>query len=134
MPKRFFNPMDDGVRPSIQPLKPVRLKGDTEQRFEAFHKQNPHVYDIIVQIALDLRGRGFQRGGIRMIYERIRWLYAIQTQGDAYKLNDHYHSYYARLVMATVPELDGFFETRTRQGQTPWVPDLEALGFSDESA
>ncbi len=120
---------DDGLGVEVQPVIPVRTKGDTEQRFEAFHRMNPHVYGHIVEIALDLKGRGFTKGGIRMIYERLRWLYAIQTSGDIYKLNDHFHSYYARLVMATVPDLDGFFETRLHKGQDPYVPDLVALGF-----
>ena len=29
----------------------------------------------------------------------------------------------------TVPDLDGFFETRLHKGQDPYVPDLVALGF-----
>ena len=124
------NPKDDGLKVQVQPVQPVRVKGDTEQRFEAFHSHNPHVYRHIVEIALDLKSRGFTKGGIRMIYERLRWLYAIQTSGDIYKLNDHFHSYYARLVMATVPALDGFFETRERGGVTPYTPDLKALGFT----
>jgi hypothetical protein len=122
---------DDGLRVHVHPVQPVRVKGDTEKRFEVFHLRNPHVYEAIVQITLDLKRRGFKKGGIRMIYERLRWLYAIQTRGEVYKLNDHYHSYYARLVMATVPELDGFFETRERKGSTPYTPDLVALGFDE---
>jgi hypothetical protein len=121
---------DDGLGVEVQPVTPVRTKGDTEQRFEAFHRMNPHVYGHIVEIALDLKGRGFTKGGMKMVFERLRWLYAIQTVGEEYKLNNNYTAYYARLVMETVPSLDGFFVTRLRQGQDPYVPDLVALGFS----
>ncbi len=98
-------------------------------RFEAFHRMNPHVYKSVVAVSLDLKERGFRKGGMKMVFERLRWLYAIQTVGEDYKLNNNYTAYYARLVMETVPDLDGFFETRLRQGQDPYVPDLVALGF-----
>ena len=120
---------DDGLGVEVQPVIPVRTKGDTEQRFEAFHRMNPHVYKSIVRIALDLKSRGFGRCSIWLIFNRLRWLYALQTQGDEFKLNNNYTAYYSRLVMETVPDLDGFFETRLHKGQDPYVPDLVALGF-----
>ena len=55
------------------------------------------------------------RGGRRdrsRFFERLRWLYAIQTEGEAYTLNNIYRAPYARLLMATFPELEGFFEVR----------------------
>ena len=120
---------DDGLGVEIQPVTPVRMKGSKEQGFEAFHLANPHVYKSVVAVSLDLKERGFRKGGMKMVFERLRWLYAIQTVGEDYKLNNNYTAYYARLVMETVPDLDGFFETRLRQGQDPYVPDLETLGF-----
>jgi hypothetical protein len=56
---------DDGLRVHVHPVQPVRVKGDTEKRFEVFHLRNPHVYEAIVQITLDLKRRGFKKGGIR---------------------------------------------------------------------
>ena len=123
---------DDGLGVEIQPVTPVRTKGGTEQRFEAFHLANPHVYDHIVEIALDLKSRGFGRCSIWLIFNRLRWLYAIQTRGSEYRLNNNFTAYYARLVMATRSDLDGFFETRLHKGQDPYIPDLEALGFGVE--
>jgi hypothetical protein len=120
---------DDGLGVEIQPVTPVRMKGSKEQGFEAFHLANPHVYKAIVKIALDLKTRGFQRGSIWLVFNRLRWLYAIQTVGDDYRLNNNFTGYYSRLVMATIPALDGFFETRLHKGQDPYVPDLETLGF-----
>lgn len=121
---------DDGLSVRVEPVHPVRVKGDTEQKFEAFHRRNPHVYKAIVQIALDLKARGFGRCSIWLIFNRLRWLYAIQTSGDEYRLNNNFTAYYARLVMATVPDLDGFFETRMHKGHDPYVPDLKSLGFT----
>jgi hypothetical protein len=126
----FSDPEDDGIQFPVQPAQPTQVKGELERQFEAFHRLNPHVYEAIVEIALDLKkGRGFWKGGMKMIFERLRWLYAIQTRGEEYKLNNNYTAFYARVVMATVPELDGFFETRLHKGEDPYVPDLVALGF-----
>lgn len=120
---------DDGIQPVIRPIRIFKVGGEAHERFEAFHLLNPHVYTSIVEIALDLQGRDFKKGGMKMIFERLRWLYAIRTQGEEFKLNNNYTAYYARLAMVTVPRLDGFFETRQRQGTEPYVPDLVALGF-----
>jgi hypothetical protein len=125
----LFGSDDDTL---VLPLRPSGVKGSIEARFEAFHRHNPHVYASIVEIALDLKSRGFQKGGMKMIFERLRWLYALRTRGDSYKLNNYYTAYYARLVMATVPSLAGFFEVRLHQGAEPYVPDLVALGFTSE--
>ena len=122
---------DDGLKLSLSPVQPSRVKGTRELQFEAFHKLNPHVYRSVVAIALDLQKRGFRKGGMKMIFERLRWLYAIQTVGEDYKLNNNYTAYYARLVMETVPDLVGFFEVRLRQGKEPYVPDLVSLGFAE---
>ena len=120
---------DDGLKINVAPVLPSRAKGTMETQFEAFHLRNPHVYTSIIAISKDLKKRGFRKGGMKMIFERLRWLYAIQTVGEDYKLNNNYTAFYARLVMATVPELDGFFAVRSRQGKAPYVPDLAALGF-----
>lgn len=126
--------VDDGLTLNITPAKPVKaakLKLGIEARFEHFHRLNPHVLDAVVSIALDLKSRGFNKGGMKQIFERLRWLYAIQTRGEEYRLNNDFTAYYARVVMAVVPTLDGFFETRERTGKTSYTPDLVALGLTD---
>jgi hypothetical protein len=107
---------DRPIEPFIAPLAPADIEapapGDLAARFEQFHKFNPHVYKLIVQIAQDLQRRGHKRGGIAFIFERLRWLYAIQTQGEEFKLNNNYKAFYARKVMQENPSLAGFFEIR----------------------
>lgn len=87
-----------------------------EDRFEVFDRDNPQVFTALRGIALDLRARGVEKFGIRVIWERLRWLSWFKTTGDLeYKLNDHYHALYARKLMGEVPELRGFFHTRERR-------------------
>jgi hypothetical protein len=88
-----------------------------EQRFEAFHAANPHVYDHLRRLALDARRKGRQMG-IKALYEVLRWQYAMATTDDDYKLNNSYTSFYARLLMEREPELAGYFETRTQTWRT----------------
>jgi len=124
----FVAPEKDEVF-QVHPVARPSNKGPLTSQFEEFHRQNPHIYQAIVRIALDLKGRGFSKCGMKMIFERLRWLYAIQTKGEDFKLNNNYTAYYARVVMAAEPQLQGFFQTRVRDGDTPYVPDLEALGL-----
>ena len=127
----MFGSKEDGLKFQMIPLASITkgIKGTIAERFEQFHRMNPHVYTAIVEVALDLKKRGFRKGGMKMIFERLRWLYAIQTQGDVFLLNNSFTSCYARVVMETVPALDGFFETRLRHGEDPYTPDLATLGF-----
>jgi hypothetical protein len=85
-----------------------------QERFEEFHRDNPHVYRRLVKLTRDLKGRGHNRIGMRMLWEVLRWQSMMRTlrdEGD-YKLNDHYHARYARRIMEQEPDLDGVFELR----------------------
>lgn len=83
-------------------------------KFWEFHLQNPQVYQTLVFFARQARAAGKQRIGIRMLWERMRWEFFIQTNDASsdFKLNNNYHSRYARLIMASEPDLVGAFEIR----------------------
>jgi len=103
-------------------ISPVQVKGPLAQRFEAFHLENPHVLHAILGIALGLRDRGIERVGMSLIFERLRWLYMIQTSGEGeYRLNNSYRAFYARLAMAVKPRLQGMFSLRVQADD--WSPD-----------
>ena len=90
-----------------------------EQQFEAFHAENPHVYSALRHLALDAARHG-RRLGIGMLFEVLRWQYAMTTTDEAseFKLNNNYRAFYARLLMEREPELQDYFETRTQTWQT----------------
>ena len=89
------------------------LDPDTIQaKFEAFHRQNPHVYDELVKLCLDVKARGRKRWSMKGAFEVLRWS-TLHTRGnDDFKLNNNYTSIYARLISRTVPELEDFFQIR----------------------
>ncbi len=81
-------------------------------RFDRFHAANPHVYRELVRLARHVRGLGFEQCGIALLFERMRWEWAIRTRGDRYTLNNDFRSRYARLIMDQEPDLEGFFVVR----------------------
>lgn len=101
MTDQLLLPVDDGTK-------------TIEQRFWDFHDANPHVYGELVKLARRARSRGHHRMGIEMLFAIVRWRRMMRTAdpSSGFKLNDHYTSRYARLIMEQEPDLDGFFETR----------------------
>lgn len=96
-------------------LNPFGSSDDLAEQFALFHFANPAVYRMIRFMALDLKRRGFKRGGMKSIFERLRWEYALHTSGDDYKLNNNFTSFYARLLEFREPQLKGFFRTRSQR-------------------
>lgn len=87
----------------------------------SFHAENPHVMAQLIEIAREARARGVKRIGIKLLFERLRWLAAVRTDGDKYQINNSYTSWYARRIMQ-VDGLAGLFETRN----SPHDPDYHA--------
>jgi len=83
-----------------------------QERFEAFHKANPHVYEIVVGMARQLYHKGRKRISISMIFEVLRYEYLIRTEGDAFRLNNDFRSRYVRMLREREPALGALFETR----------------------
>lgn len=115
--------MSDSLQPglfeSLEPIRPIKgVKGESIQaKFERFHRENPHVYRRLVEICLAMKRRGLRRWGAKAAYEICRFQGVLSTSGDQFKLPNSYTSRYARKIMAEVPELAGFFETRKLRSQ-----------------
>lgn len=89
-------------------------KQSIDERFAVFHELNPHVFDELSRIALDLVGRGHERIGVGMLFEVLRWsAMSTRSTGDEFKLNNSYRSRYARLLAAGDARLADVFEFRT---------------------
>ncbi len=104
--------------PAIGPVDgSVDQAGTLEERFEEFHRKNPHVYQALRRLALDMRARGRKRYGMKGLFEILRWSYAMRTEDpdSEFKLNNVYTAFYARLLMQQEPALRGFFELREQR-------------------
>lgn len=94
----------------------ARAARSIEERFEDFHRANPSVYLGLVRLARQVHARGFETYAIDALFHVLRWETVVgnanPTREDPFKLNDHFTSRYARLIMDLNPDLRGFFRTR----------------------
>lgn len=90
-----------------------------EHQFQIFHKQNPLVYQALVEHAMALRAAGVTRYSIGALFEVIRYNAYLDTEDPSspWKLNNSFRSLYARKLMAEFPELRDFFRTRERRSK-----------------
>lgn len=93
-------------------LKAANDNNNWEARFEAFHRDNPHVYELFKKYTLEAIASGRETYSTISIFERIRWFTDIETQGDPFKINQNFAAYYGRQSMRDHPEHEGFFRTR----------------------
>ena len=89
------------------------VANDTYSKWQKFHKDNPHVYQLIKRFTKQAIDSGFQHYGMQTVIERVRWHTMIETEGDQLKINNNHGPYYARLWMQEHPEYNGFFHTRS---------------------
>ena len=72
------------------------------------------VFTELVKRALRLRAAGWRHYGAKAIVESIRFDRSIELGRSAgWKCNDHHTAHLAREAMDAVPDLRGFFETRS---------------------
>lgn len=88
------------------------LEPEAVARFKDFHGANPHVYAKLRELALHMVRIGRKRYGMKGLVEVVRWNINMETTGTEFRINNNYTAFYARLLMAREPELDGFFQTR----------------------
>lgn len=93
------------------------------EKFEEFHTANPGVYDRMVQEAREWKAAGHGKLSIGMLVERVRWVGTVENWSSDYKLNQNHAAYYARLIMAQEPDLEGFFDLRDAPEPDAWITD-----------
>ena len=87
----------------------------TKMTFMDYHRQHPWIYESLRALALDARAQGQTRIGMMGLINQLRWSQARGSTTDEFRFNNDYCPDYARLLMVTVPELAGLFETRGRK-------------------
>ena len=85
---------------------------NTFEEFQKYHETNPQVYEMFKRFAFELINSNVKSTGVRLVIERIRWETTIQTEGDAFKLNNNWSPYYSRMFMKDYPQHKGFFRVR----------------------
>ena len=97
----------DQIRRTLNDCNPELV-----EKFISFHRNNKDIFDLFVSNSWGMAMSGRKRYSAWTIANKIRWDKDIQTIGDEFKINNNYIALYARLVMARVPALKGFFNLR----------------------
>lgn len=84
------------------------------EKYEQFNQANPWVFQSLAGMAIELQERGVEHYGIAALFEVLRYEHTMRTNDSStpFKLSNSYRAFYARDIMATFPDLDGFFTTR----------------------
>lgn len=74
----------------------------------------PDVCLLFEELALQVRAAGWQRFSSDAILHRIRWTHHVERGNRAFKCNDHWTAPLARWFLYRHPDMQGFFELRSR--------------------
>ena len=106
-----FGPPTDSL--FVQDGEPPHGRGiSIDERFREFDREHPEVFRLFREYAEQIRWRGFERYSADAILHRIRWWHHVDRCNREFKINDHFSSRYARLLMMVDGSFAGFFETR----------------------
>ena len=83
-----------------------------QRRFNTYHQENPNVYKLFKQFAIQSKYNGRRHFGAKAIMERVRWEVSIETKDAEFKINNNYTSRYVRLLEKEDPSFIGFFQKR----------------------
>jgi hypothetical protein len=82
-------------------------------KYEAFKEANPWVLRTLTRMSYELQNRGYSHYGIAALIEVLRYEYALTNDPSSdFKFNNNYRAFFAREIMQTNPQLNGFFSTR----------------------
>lgn len=83
-----------------------------------FHVAHPEVYGMLLHLCDEwLAVHRSRRCGMKMLWERLRWDFAVGKLGGDYKLNNNHPSLYARYIMEQSDRYAGMFDLRERRSE-----------------
>lgn len=97
----------------------VPFEGATLERYrawQAYHKQNPHVWVAFRAVAMKQLAQGETRLSAKEIFERIRKEVARNQATSIFALCNTWSGYYARAFERMYPQFKGYFELRQLEG------------------
>lgn len=88
---------------------------DLKERFEQYHRINPHIYAQFRYYTLKAIQSGYKNFGSQMIIERIRWQTGVVAKQSDFKINNDFAAFYSRMFMIEYPSYSTYFRTRQSQ-------------------
>ena len=95
-------------------FKPRDLTVD--ERFNRYHKDNPHVFFKFRMLAAKKWEEGYRHYGSKALFEELRHNMKMETKDvEGFGLNNTYTRPYAEKLMTEYPKFRGFFKTREQR-------------------
>lgn len=90
-----------------------------KEAFDAYDKQNPHVYEAMRDRALAAINAGKRKISFKLILNVIRWDYYMGTHDAtcSFKINDAYSAHYARKFVEDYPRYEEHIEFRALRSE-----------------
>lgn len=97
----------------MQQIDWAAMPTDMADGFLSYHAANPHIADELERLALDLVNHGHEKIGMGMLFEVLRWHYALSSHTcEPFKLNNNYRAFYSRMLEHRHEKLVGVFNMR----------------------
>ena len=92
----------------------------TREKFEEFHKNNPHVYTIFKRLTFRAINAGAKKLSAWWVINVARWELAFSTTdfNSDFKISNDYIAYYSRMFMSDFPQHDKIFNTKPLKEET----------------
>ena len=102
-----------------------------QERFEQFHQQNSHIYDMLVELSRKMKAKKTMRQwSVYAAYELVRYQWNNRTRSfDDYKLPNEFRPIYSRLIMEQNPTLTVSFVPRAAK-VSPSKPKCRCSNYS----
>jgi hypothetical protein len=96
----------------LELVPPPEREPTPAERFEAFDRENPRVWEKFEEYAFEAVAAGCTRIGAKMIWERLRWFTTVETTGAKFRFDNSWTAHYARKWCREHPSHAGLFELR----------------------
>lgn len=83
-----------------------------ETAFEAYHRDNPPVYEAFVRFTMQAIRAGRKHVGSKDVVEKIRFESAVSEKNSEFKINNNFTPFLARKFMKDYPRYAGIFQLR----------------------
>jgi hypothetical protein len=90
----------------------VKEDQSLKERWWAWHRSNPAVFELFERFTFEALSRGHKRLSAWLIINRIRWETSVVTRDGDFKISNDFIAFYARYFMHKHPEFKGFFVTK----------------------
>lgn len=88
-----------------------------EDRFASFHAANPHVLELLRDLARERLGAGATWIGVKELWEHARAHAANNEPRGTYKFDNSFTALYARRLIELEPRLADVMRVRARKGE-----------------